>query len=363
MATPQRSQRNSALKGVARPRGTQSLRVVILCAIISLVCCTLSARELPTGQGPFSVVRGIVQTICMPVRFVGAAVSAPFQGLGNIAANLTADEASLSELKAENERLQAENAELKESDQTATRLQKLLDLKNTYDLKSTGARIVASSTDAGSVTVTIDKGTSSGIAIGMPVTDAYGVIGQVAEVGPTTATVRLITDERSGVAAMVQSSRAQGQLVGQGDGTLRLTLVRTDQAVKTGDLVVTSGLGGVYPKGLPLGTVTSVERPSGALYYTIQVRPLATTSSFEEVLVITSLTDDQKADASVAQEADAQEAGQAPSRTEEGNSTDGSGSTDGDSTTDQGDSGSSGDSGDSQSSGGRTTGGTVGADD
>lgn len=318
MASPQRSQRNSALAGSPRTRmripGGGPNRALVICLVVSVVCLVLSGRELPQGQGPFSAVRGVVQTISMPVRFLGAAISAPFQGLGNIAANLTADDATLSDLKAENEQLRAENAELKEAEQTASRLEKLLGLQNSYNLRSTAARIIASSTDAGSATVTIDKGTSSGIAIGMPVTDSYGIVGQVSEVSPVSATVRLITDERSGVSAMVQSSRAQGQLVGQGDGTMRLTLVRTDQSVKEGDLVVTSGLGGVYPKGLPLGTVTSVDRASGALYYTIQVRPLAQVQALEEVLVITSLTEDQKADSSVSQEADAQEAGLAPSK-------------------------------------------------
>lgn len=148
----------------------------------------------------------------------------------------------------------------------------------------------------------------------MPVTDSYGVIGQISSVGPTTSQVRLITDERSGVSAMVQSSRAQGQLVGQGTDMLRLTLVRTDQAVEVGDLVVTSGLGGVYPKGLLLGTVTSAERPSGALYYEILVQPAALTSNLEEVLVITSLTQEQTATAEETAAADAQEEGKAPAR-------------------------------------------------
>ena len=106
---------------------------------------------------------------------------------------------------------------------------------------------------------------------------------------------------------MIQSSRAQGILRGSVDGTIRLTLVRTDQTVEVGDTVVTSGLGGVFPKGLPLGTVLSVERTSGSLYYEIEVEPLASAESFEEVLVITSLTEDQKATSEGEQNADEQE--------------------------------------------------------
>jgi rod shape-determining protein MreC len=172
--------------------------------------------------------------------------------------------------------------------------------------------------------VTIDKGTSAGLAVGMPVTDSNGAIGQIVKCGPTSSTVRLITDENSAVSAMIQSSRAQGVLRGSVDGTLHLTLVRTDQMVEVGDTVVTSGLGGVFPKGLPVGKVLSVERTSGSLYYEIEVEPLSSTEGFEEVLVITSLTEDQKATTADVAEADQQDttAGTAAQTSEEGEADD-----------------------------------------
>ena len=120
-----------------------------------------------------------------------------------------------------------------------------------------------------------------------------GVIGQIVEVSATTSTVQLITDEGSGVSAMIQGTRAQGMLQGQPDGSLRLSYVSTDSDVKVGDIVITSGIGGVYPKGLPLGTVSSVEKSDNDVYYTIVVRAQSTAENNEEVLVITSLTDDQ----------------------------------------------------------------------
>ena len=92
---------------------------------------------------------------------------------------------------------------------------------------------------------------------------------------------------------MVQSTRAQGMLQGQPDGSLRLSYVSTESDVKVGDIVITSGIGGVYPKGLPLGTVSSVEKSDNDVYYTIVVRAQSTAENNEEVLVITSLTDDQ----------------------------------------------------------------------
>lgn len=289
-----------------RTDSDSGIRTCIILVVLSLVMFTASVREGDNG-GVFTTMRGAWMTITTPIRWVGGAVTAPFQGLGNIFTNLTTDQGRLSDLKAENERLVARNAELEESEQTARRLESLLGLQSLYNLQSTGARIISGSTDSWSSTVTIDKGSSAGLSVGMPVTDSNGAIGQIIKCGPTSATVRLITDENSAVSAMIQSSRAQGILRGSVDGTIRLTLVRTDQTVEVGDTVVTSGLGGVFPKGLPLGTVLSVERTSGSLYYEIEVEPLASAESFEEVLVITSLTEDQKATSDDVAEADLQD--------------------------------------------------------
>jgi rod shape-determining protein MreC len=280
-------------------------RELVVCLVISVVLFTVGVR---TGEdGPLGAVRGAFQTVTTPVRLVGSAITMPFQGLGNIFSNLTADQATLSELQAENDELRSRNAELEEAEQTATRLQGLLDLQSSYNLQSTAAHIISGSSDSWSSTVTIDKGTSSGLSVGMPVTSSSGVIGQIVECGATSSTVLLVTDESSSVSAMVQSSRAQGMLDGSAAGEVRLDMIRTDQTVEVGDIVVTSGLGGVFPKGLPLGKVTSVEKNPGSMYYTIVVEPYAHTENAEEVLVITSLTDSQVATSEDVASADSQE--------------------------------------------------------
>ena len=255
------------------------------------------------------MVRGAFQTVTTPVRYLGATISAPFQGIGNVLINLTSDQATLSELKEENERLQARNVELEEAEQTATRLQALLDVKDSYNLQSTAARIISGSSDSWTSTVTIDKGSSGGLTVGMPVMASNGVIGQIIQCDSASSVVRLLSDESSSVSAMVQSSRAQGMLTGSATGEVKLTLIRTSQTVEVGDTVVTSGLGGVFPKGLPLGKVTSVENNPGSLYLDVVVELFAHTENNEEVLVITSLTESQQADATDIADADAQETG------------------------------------------------------
>ncbi len=275
-------------------RQSTGLRPFIVLCVISVLLLTFSIRE--GDAGIIHAARSVVMTVTTPVRYLGSVIAAPFNAVGNIASNLTASPATLSDLEAENEELRAKVAELSEAQATAERLESLLGLQSTYSLQSTAARIIGESGDAWSRTVTIDKGSADGLAINMPVCNAAGIIGQIIEVSPTTATVRLVTDENSGISAMVQSTRAQGILQGQPDGTLRLEYVTVDSDVKEGDIIVSSGLGGVYPKGLPLGVVSSVDRPDNASYYTIVVTPASSeTENNEEVLVITSLTDEQRA--------------------------------------------------------------------
>lgn len=264
--------------------------LIVLC-LVSVLLLTFYLRE--GDAGVIHSLRGMAMTVASPVRMLGGVISAPFNAVGNAVANAGASSETLSELKAENERLTAKVAELSEAQETATRLEKLVGLQSTYDLASTAARIIGSTGDAWTEAVIIDKGSNAGFEVGMPVCSSGGVIGQIIEVSATTSTVRLVSDEQSGISAMVQGSRAQGMLRGQADGTLRLEYVVADAEVSTGDIIITSGIGGSFPKGLPLGTVASIDRAANAVYYTIVVRAVSTAENNEEVLVITSIGEDQ----------------------------------------------------------------------
>lgn len=297
------------------------MRQLFVCCLLSIILLTLYVREGDTGL--VHSVRAAAAVVAAPARMAGSLAAAPFGAIGNAVQNATAPQETLTELKKQNEELTAKVAELSEAKATAERLQALVDLKSTYNLQSTAARIIGASGDSWSQTVTLDKGSTSGFAAGMPVCNAGGVIGQIVGVSATTSTVRLISDEQSGVSAMVQSTRAQGMLQGQADGSLRLSYVPSDAEVKTGDIVITSGIGGVFPKGLPLGTVSSVEKDANATYYTIGVRAVTAAENNEEVLVITSLSDGQ-----AASDQEVQAANSAP----QGSSSDASGNASGDTT-------------------------------
>ncbi|MDO4428101.1 MAG: rod shape-determining protein MreC [Atopobiaceae bacterium] len=287
------------------PKQSAGLRELVVCLVVSVALFTWSCQS--GGSGPLEAIRGVFQTVTMPVTYLGAAISSPLRGLGNIFANLTADQATLTELEAQVGELQAQNAELEERASSAERLQGLLDLQDSNDLRSTAAHVISGSTDSWSATVTLDKGSAAGLTPGMPVTSASGVVGQIISCSATTSTVRLLTDESSSISAMVQSTRAQGMLNGSASGEVTLELVSTNQDVEVGSVIVTSGLGGVFPKGLPIGEVASVSGDPSGLYLDIVVDLYADPWATEEVLVITSLTDDQRATAEDIAEADARE--------------------------------------------------------
>ena len=123
-----------------------------------------------------------------------------------------------------------------------------------------------------------------------------GVVGQVVSASTNTATVRLLTDPQSGAAAMVQSSRAEGILRGSLVGLLYLEDLDADAEVAAGDVVVTSGLGGSYARGLIIGTVVKVDSSQGDSSRRVVVSPNDSISTLEDVLVVSSVGSDDESD-------------------------------------------------------------------
>ena len=148
--------------------------------------------------------------------------------------------------------------------------------------------MVGRSSNAYSQTVTIDVGESDGVDTGLTVMGSTGVVGQVIATTGSTATVRLLTDPGSGAGAIIQSSRAEGVVRGSLDGLLYLEAVDADVVVNVDDLVVTSGLGGSYTRGLLIGRVVKVEGSPGDATRRIVVSPNGTAGALEEVFVVKS---------------------------------------------------------------------------
>ena len=262
------------------------LRRVLLVAFLvaSLALVTLYSRE---GQdGPLHAVQSGVSGAVAPLKFVGAAASAGVNDAAEGFGNLTADESALSGLRESNAELRELLSQADEYKQEAQRLQQLLKLKDEYDIEGVGARVIGNPDQAWDQSVTIDKGSADGVQTGLTVMGTSGVIGQVFEVSEHTSRVRLLTDSNSGAAAMVQSSRAEGIVRGSLEGLLYLEDLDADAVVNPGDVVVTSGLGGSYTRGLIIGRVVKVDASQGDATRRVVVSPNDTTGTLEEVLVV-----------------------------------------------------------------------------
>jgi rod shape-determining protein MreC len=164
-------------------------------------------------------------------------------------------------------------------------LRQLLELRQRAELETTAAEIIAGGASPEFRTVTIDKGTGARLDTDMAVLSPSGVVGRVILPSLRASKVQLLIDRNAAVGATVERSRAQGVVVGVGTEELRMDYVPGTADVKAGDLVVTSGIDGIYPKGFVIGTIESVERGAGT-YHEIRVRPAVDFSRLEEVLVV-----------------------------------------------------------------------------
>lgn len=268
---------------------TQRPAGLLIPVILVIVCVLLITTSMSMGNtGVYGVVRTGVQTVAAPLQRVCSVVSEPFRSLGNSAVYSTEE---VEQLQLENGQLRTLVAELEEYRQQNQRLAVLLQLSDTYALETVSGKAL-SVTKGWNQTATLNVGTDNGVQVGMGVISSCGLYGQVISVTDTTATVRLVSDAESSVAAMVQGTRATGIVSGSYDGTLTLDYISADEAVGEGDVVITSGAGGAYPRGIVIGTVTSVELDSSKLYYRLGVEPVFGIDMCEEVLVLTGGEDE-----------------------------------------------------------------------
>jgi rod shape-determining protein MreC len=190
------------------------------------------------------------------------------------------------ELKQEIEKMRLDDVRLNEDAEQAHRLQKLLAFKEQVIGKPLAAQVIGTSGSDLSQCIYIDKGSDDGIKPDMAVITADGIVGKVLHAYPTTSQVLMINDQTSGVGAMLEKSRLQGVLKGTPDGSIVLERVMSDEKVSPGDRVLSSGGDQIFPKGLPVGTVTKVS-PGHEMFLNIAVKPAADLSRLEEVLVVT----------------------------------------------------------------------------
>ena len=168
-------------------------------------------------------------------------------------------------------------------------LEQLLEMRDRSDLRMAAAEIIGAAATPDFRTLTIDKGTRDGLRPDMAVIAPAGVVGRIVMPSARAAKVQLLIDRNAAAGAIIERSRAQGVVVGSGEDRLRMENVSEASDIVVGDVVVTSGIEGIYPKGFIIGRVDTVEK-NGPSYRSITVKPAVDFASLEEVLVVVTPT-------------------------------------------------------------------------
>ncbi len=243
-----------------------------------------SHRRQPGSMGPFEeVIYGVLRPVQSGLSKGLDGIKGFWDGyLGLVAAQR--ENRSLRERIWELEQQLTEYHEIKASNE---RLRRLLDFQSGSKLRTLAAEVIGEDSTGWFHLLVIDKGLAHGVTRGMPVVVPEGVVGQTIECAERSSKVMLITDRNSGVDVMIQRTRARGVLEGLGrKGLCALKYVARTEEVVEGDRVITSGLGGVYPKGLLVGAVTSVSREGYGLFQQVEVSPQVDFDRLEEVMVL-----------------------------------------------------------------------------
>ncbi len=196
------------------------------------------------------------------------------------------------QLRQQIEQMRIQDVRLSEDAAQARRLQALLEFKEQFISKTIAAQVIGSSGSDLSRVIYIDKGEHAGVKRDMAVMTADGVVGKVLLVYPSVSQVLLISDQSSGVGAILEKSRLQGVLRGTPNGEVVLERVMADEQVAVGEKLLTSGGDQIFPKGLPVGTVAKVGNGKD-MFLSIRVQPATDLSKLEEVLVLLEKQDRQ----------------------------------------------------------------------
>ncbi len=246
-------------------------------AVFLMVADTRFRLTDPLRAVVATVLHPIQRTLLVPVQ----AIAAARDHLVGLEEAIAARDAAQRELAAQAERstrvdtLLAENA----------RLRALLDLRPGLQVRSLAAQVLYEASDPFSRRVIIDRGVTQGVALGAPVIDEHGVLGQVTRLYPLSAEATLLTDKDAAIPVLNTRTLARGAAFG-GAGTLELRFMAGNADVQVGDLMTTSGVDGIYPAGVPVARVAAVERKGESGFARVVLAPVASPDGVRHVLVL-----------------------------------------------------------------------------
>jgi len=275
--------------------GTGRPLLLVALIVASLVITTVWYRE--GSRGPLHAARRVVLAVGTPFAAAGSWITTPIRAAAGYVSDSAVSREEYLAIRTQNDQLKARLATLEEAKLENERIRGLVDFAQAQDYKTIGARVIGRPTDSWERSIVVDRGTKDGVKLGAAVIAAGGLVGQVIEVTASSAKVRLITDASSGVAVIVQRTRGEGVVRGSVEGKLTLDFVAKEKVPVKGDVLVTSGMGGAFPKGVVVGEVTAVTAAQADLFPKVTAASRVPIDRIEEVLVLTGLTPAEQAGA------------------------------------------------------------------
>jgi len=258
-------------------------KMIVAICVLALPLISINSQQAAEENGwynrPFSFLAGVTQNLFFSFSDGVRGTTALYLDLINIKKDSARTQAEIRELKtrlAAMEELHKENG----------RLTTLLDFKAQSKMELVAARVMAKDLISDHSTIQIDKGTHHGLRAGMAVITTEGVVGYIFRPEAFTSQVLLISDRFAVVDGIVARSRARGIVEGKSQGGCSLKYVEKTEDIQVGDLIVTSGIDNIFPKGFPVAKVESLENKSFSVSMKVELRPVVDPDKVEEVFII-----------------------------------------------------------------------------
>jgi rod shape-determining protein MreC len=268
-------------------QGASARAKMLVCACISIALLLFDSR-----LGALAMVRQVVGTVLYPLQVVAMMPRDALVGMGSYFSTLSALERQVRDLKT---RQIAMAQTLQQAQLTAAenaQLRKLLEAREKVPGKTMLAEILYDARDVFTRKVILNRGTQQDVRAGLPVIDNQGVVGQVTRVFPFTAEVTLLTDKEQAIPVQVLRNGLRSVAYGRGQsGNLDLRFMAPNADVVVGDILITSGIDGIYPAGLAVARVTQVENSANGMFGRVVCQPLAGIERNTQLLILMSLPD------------------------------------------------------------------------
>ena len=264
-------------------------KAILWLAAALLPLVSVNMQQKPAASGWFN----------RPFSFLAGAVQSGFFSFSDGVRGTTALYLNLIDIKKESQRLKAQNEELQtqllamdEVQKENSRLSGLLDFAAKSKMQMLAARVISRDLLSDHSTIRISKGTHHGLKAGQAVISLSGVVGYIYRPEAFTAQILLITDRYSVIDGIVARSRARGIVEGKGPDACSLRYIEKSEDIQKGDLIVTSGIDNIFPKGFPVATVEEVESKQYAAALRVDLKPIVDPNKLEEVFVITNAAEE-----------------------------------------------------------------------